>query len=60
VAKLSLRHLGAIQRVHAALDAAQKADFRRGLRQFWDDNNRARDGTTRVDSEYLEVVAIRA
>ncbi len=60
VAELYIRNLGAIQRAYAALDAAQKAEFRRDLTRFWDDSNCADDGTTRIDSEYLEVVAIRA
>ena len=32
---------------------------RRDLEQLWTEHNRATDGTTRYDSEYLEVEAIR-
>jgi hypothetical protein len=33
--------------------------LRRELKELWENNNRARDGSTLVESEYLEVVAIR-
>jgi hypothetical protein len=33
--------------------------LREDLEQLWTGNNTATDGTTAIDSEYLEVVAIR-
>jgi hypothetical protein len=34
--------------------------LRRDLETLWAQHNRATDGTTRVEAEYLEVVAVRA
>ena len=42
----------------ASLDDAGRDALRRDLEQLWIDNNRATDGTTRVQSEYLEVIAV--
>ncbi|MDQ3221505.1 MAG: SAM-dependent methyltransferase, partial [Acidobacteriota bacterium] len=39
-------------------DADGQAALRADLEQLWTDNNRATDGTTEVESEYLEVRAI--
>jgi hypothetical protein len=55
-----IQHLGAVQRPYAALDAQRQADFRRDLIQIITENNRAGDGTTRLETECLEVLAIRA
>ena len=35
-----------------------QAALRRDLEQLWSEHNRATDGTTRYDAEYLEVEAI--
>jgi hypothetical protein len=32
--------------------------LQRDLEKLWTDHNRASDGTTRVQSEYLEVIAV--
>ena len=48
---------GPTLRAFAALDEAQRSGLRRDLEKLWTENNRAKDGTTRVQSEYLEVVA---
>ena len=50
---------GPTLRAFAALDRDGQAALRRDLAQLWSKHNRAMDGTTDVDSEYLEVVAIR-
>ena len=42
----------------AALDEAGRAGLRRELERLWDEHNEAGDGTTRVQSEYLEVIAV--
>jgi SAM-dependent methyltransferase len=48
---------GPTLRAFAALDEAQRSGLRRDLEKLWTENNRAKDGTTRVQSEYLEVIA---
>jgi hypothetical protein len=54
------RYIGPVQRAFEALDNAKQADLRRDLEQLWKDHNRATDGTTNVESEYLEVIAVRS
>jgi SAM-dependent methyltransferase len=49
---------GPTLRVMASLDDASRAALRAELVALWSDHNRATDGTTRVQSEYLEVVAV--
>jgi SAM-dependent methyltransferase len=44
----------------AALDADGQEALKKDLTDLWRSHNRATDGTTKVDSEYLEVTAIRA
>jgi SAM-dependent methyltransferase len=48
---------GPTLRAFAALDEVQRGGLRRDLERLWTENNRAKDGTTRVQSEYLEVIA---
>jgi ubiquinone/menaquinone biosynthesis C-methylase UbiE len=50
---------GPTQRAFLALDEKGQAELRRDLERLWSDHNQATDGTTRVESEYLEVVATR-
>ncbi len=52
-------YYGPTNRAFAALDAAGQAALRRDLEQLWTEHNRATDGTTYYESEYLEVVAVR-
>ena len=49
---------GPTLRAFAALDGANRDGLRRDLEAIWTDHNRATDGTTRVQSEYLEVRAV--
>jgi SAM-dependent methyltransferase len=49
---------GPTLRAFAALDEAARDALRRDLETLWTDHNRATDRTTRVQSEYLEVVAV--
>lgn len=51
---------GPTKRAFDALGTEAAEALRRDLARLWSENNRASDGTTRVESEYLEVVAIRA
>ncbi|MBI4872468.1 MAG: class I SAM-dependent methyltransferase [Candidatus Riflebacteria bacterium] len=54
------QYYGPTQRTFDALEADTQAAYRRDLERLWSEHNRATDGTTRVESEYLEVQAIRA
>jgi SAM-dependent methyltransferase len=49
---------GPTLRAFAALDEPTRDSLRRDLEALWADHNRADDGTTRVQSEYLEVIAV--
>lgn len=53
-------YYGPTVRAVAALDAAGQKAMRDELTQLWTNNNQARDGTTHVEAEYLEVDAIRS
>ena len=50
---------GPTLRAWSSLDEAGKRALRRELEVLWTDYNRADDGTTRVQSEYLEVMGVR-
>lgn len=50
---------GPTQRAFAALDEKGQAALRRDLERLWAEGNRATNGRTLVESEYLEVVAVR-
>lgn len=52
-------HYGPTNRAFAALDEEKQSSLRRELEQLWRENNRASDGSTQVDAEYLEVEGIR-
>jgi len=54
------QYYGPTQKAFAALDADGQTGLRQDLIELWSRHNRATDGTTRVESEYLEVTAIRA
>lgn len=51
---------GPTLRAFAVLEEPDRERLQRELVALWSDHNRANDGTTRVQSEYLEVVARRA
>ncbi|CAA9459390.1 MAG: SAM-dependent methyltransferase [uncultured Rubrobacteraceae bacterium] len=52
-------YYGPTNRAFTALDEAGREAFRRDLEKLWTEHNSADDGTTRMESEYLEVVAVR-
>ena len=54
-------YYGPTHKAFAALDALyeKQSALRADLEQLWTEHNTATDGTTSIDSEYLEVVAIR-
>jgi SAM-dependent methyltransferase len=49
---------GPTLRAFAALDEPARDSLRRDLEDLWSEHNRAADGTTCVQSEYLEVIAV--
>lgn len=50
---------GPTQRAFAALDADGQAAFRKDLEGLWTAHNKGNRGSTLVESEYLQVVALR-
>jgi hypothetical protein len=56
------KYYGPTQKAFDALaaDEDKQTALRRDLENLWRENNLADDGTTRIESEYLEVVATRA
>ncbi len=53
-------YFGPAQKAFSALDDNGQAALRRDLEQLWTENNLATDGTTRIEGEYLEVIAVRS
>ena len=49
---------GPTLRAFASLDHQGRESLRQDLERLWTEHNRADDGTTRVESEYLEVVGV--
>jgi hypothetical protein len=49
---------GPTVRAFASLDDNGQRALQQDLETLWNEHNRATDGTTRVESEYLEVVAV--
>ena len=52
-------YYGPMNRAFNALDDAGQEALRRDLEQLWTEHNTDTDGTTSIESEYLEVVAVR-
>ena len=53
------QNYGPVQRAFVALDAEGQRALHKDLEQVFSEYNRATDGTTSLESEFLEVVAIR-
>ena len=53
-------YYGPTHKAFGALDENGQAALRSDLEQLWTKHNRATDGTTDVEAEYLEVIAVRA
>ncbi len=51
------KYYGPTVRAFAALDVDGQASLRPDLEELWSENNRATDGTTFMEPEYLEVIA---
>ena len=60
VVEFFITYYGPTNRAHAALDAAGQAALRADLEQLWAGNNRATDGSTHVESEFLEIEVVRS
>lgn len=52
-------YFGPTQKALATLDADGQTALLNDLKKLWAENNRAEDGRTEVQSEYLEVVAVK-
>ena len=52
-------YYGPSYKAFASLDAEKQSALRSDLEQLWTEQNKATDGTTLLEAEYLEVVAIR-
>src|SRR5918997_2050527 len=52
-------YYGPMNRAFAALDEEGGAALQGDLERMWDEHNTDTDGTTSIESEYLEVVAVR-
>ncbi len=52
-------YYGPTNKAFGALDEAAQAALRRDLDELWTKHNRATDGSTDVESEYLKVFAVR-
>jgi SAM-dependent methyltransferase len=53
-------YYGPTQKAFGALDEEKQAALREDLEQLWATHNQATDGTTKVEADYLEVIATRA
>ena len=53
-------YYGPMARAFASLDTSAQNELHAELVRLWSAHNKATDGTTRVDAEYLEVIATRA
>jgi len=53
------KYYGPVHKAFAGLEVEKQAALREDLEQLWTDHNTATNGTTSLESEYLEVVAIR-
>jgi ubiquinone/menaquinone biosynthesis C-methylase UbiE len=51
---------GPMTRAFRSIGEAAQQQLRAELTDLWSRNNRATDGTTKVDAEYLQVIAVRA
>lgn len=52
-------YYGPTQKAFGALDETGQAALRKDLEKLWSDNNHVTDGTTEVESQYLEVIATK-
>jgi SAM-dependent methyltransferase len=60
VADVFINYYGPTYTAFRSLDPVQQKEFRTDLVEVWARNNQAANGTTVVESEYIEVIATRA
>jgi SAM-dependent methyltransferase len=60
VAEFYRTHYGPTNRAFGSLDEAGQAALKADLEKLWTNNNKAKDGTTQYQSEYLLVTAVKA
>ncbi len=53
------RYFGPTKTAFSRLDAEGQATLAARLESLWLENNTAKDGTTAIEAEYLEVLAVR-
>jgi hypothetical protein len=53
------KYFGPLQKAFELLDEEGKRNFRNEMTEIWKKYNIAKDGTTIVDAEYLEIVAVK-
>lgn len=54
-----IRYFGPTKKAYESLDVNGQKAYREDMIKLWSQYNRATDGTTRVEGEYLEVIATR-
>lgn len=59
VVETFVQYFGPTKKAFESLDEAGQAALRADLEELWTSNNKATDGTTEVESEYLEVLATK-
>jgi hypothetical protein len=59
VAEYYLTYFGPTNRAHAALDEKGQEALRQDLEELWTSNNLSSNGSTYLEAEILEVVAVR-
>jgi hypothetical protein len=52
-------YFGPTKMAFGMLEPDRQDEYRRAMEEHWTKANVATDGTTRTDSEYLEVVAVK-
>lgn len=60
VVEFHFRNFGPTERAWARLGEAEREALRHDLEAHWGAHNQASDGSTRVEAQYLEVIATRA
>lgn len=60
VAEHFIRYFGPTKKTYESLDAHTRQAFQSDLAKLWGEHNRSNDGATRVEGEYLEVIALRS
>lgn len=54
-----IAYFGPTKTLYEMLDEGKRAQFKKELTKIWSDNNISKDGSTMVDAEYLQVIAVK-